>query len=384
MPARDPSPPRSSSSASPDVPPAALPATRALGVRGVAAVGVAAAGGALVQWAVTGAVGVPWAAAACALAAGALAAAAHRHVFARHVAGPFAALADRLRAEQAHRARAEKLATVGRMAAGIAHEVGNPLAAIGSYAHLVRLRTDGVAGVTPALDGLEREADRIDRIVRGLLDYARPRRATPSPVSVNELAAGAVRLLQEQGVLRKLDVRLELDPRAPAVFVERQELEQVFVNLLLNAADAIGGPGRVTVLTRQTTVGALCAPHERRSDDAPGVYRPHRPNRRVTEWLTGARPAPEDVVQVVVADSGPGVPPEDAERIFDPFFTTKVPGKGTGLGLAIVARTVDDLGGAVWVQRAREGGAAFVLVLPVSARSAALPAVDAAAAPIRP
>ena len=113
----------------------------------------------------------------------------------------------------------------------------------------------------------------------------------------------------------------------------------------------------------------------RRSDDAPDVYRPHRPNRRLTEWLTGARAAPADVVQVVIADSGPGVAPEDAERIFDPFFTTKEPGKGTGLGLAIVARTVDDLGGAVWVQRAREGGAAFVLVLPMAARGAGSPAV---------
>ena len=93
---------------------------------------------------------------------------------------------------------------------------------------------------------------------------------------------------------------------------------------------------------------------------------PHRPHRRVAEWLSGTTRAPSHVVQIVVADSGPGIPPAEAERVFDPFYTTKQPGRGTGLGLAIVHRVVDGMGGAIWVQRAREGGAAFVIVLPLA------------------
>jgi hypothetical protein len=350
-------------------------AAGALCVRGAAVAAAAAALGVLAQSLVGSRVGALWVAVAAAVGGGGVAYALCGRWVRALVAEPFARLAERLRAEQVQRGRAEKLATVGRMAAGIAHEVGNPLAAIGSYAHVARLRAGAQPGVPEALDALEREADRIDRIVRGLLDYGRPRRLTPTAVGVNDVVRGAVRLLGDQGVMRRIETRCELDPRAPAVFAERHELEQVFVNLLLNAADALAGRGRVTVLTRQSTVAELGAAHARRVDDAPYVYRPHRPNRRVSEWLAGTRAAPDGVVQVVVADSGPGVAPGDEERIFDPFFTTKEPGRGTGLGLAIVARTVDSLGGAVWVQRAREGGAAFVLVLPLARGGEGVPVV---------
>jgi signal transduction histidine kinase len=284
----------------------------------------------------------------------------------------FRRLAERLRAEQAQRARAEKLATVGHMAAGIAHEVGNPLAAIAGYAHVLRGRAAGVPGAPDLLDAMERECERIDRIVRGLLDYARPRRVTPTAVVVNDVLADVERLLADQGVLRRIDVARDLDPAAPAVFAERHEVEQVFVNLLLNAADAMGRVGRLALRTRTVPVLELRS-ERRRSGDAPGEYVPHRPHRRVAEWLSGATRAPTHVVQIVVADSGPGIPPDEAERVFDPFYTTKQPGRGTGLGLAIVNRVVDGLGGAIWVQRAREGGAAFVIVLPLAG---APPAAD--------
>jgi signal transduction histidine kinase len=277
-------------------------------------------------------------------------------------------LAERLRAGEAQRARVAKMATVGRMAAGIAHEVGNPLAAINAYAHLLRARTADRPDAAPVLDALERESARIDRIVRGLLDFARPRRITPAAVDVNAVLEGAVALLRDQGVLRRLEVRAALADPAPTVFAERHELEQVIVNLLLNAADAMeGGPGTVALITREVAVDQLGQGAARRAGDAPDVFAPPRPNRRVTEWRSGVGQAPRAVAQIVVADSGPGVPPEDWERVFDPFYTTKEPGRGTGLGLAIVARAVDQLGGAVWVQRAREGGAAFVILLPLAA-----------------
>jgi signal transduction histidine kinase len=286
-------------------------------------------------------------------------------------------LTERLRAGEMQRARAEKLATVGRMAAGIAHEVGNPLAAINGYTHVLRGRAAGVRDVTPVLDALERESGRIERIVRGLLDFARPRRVTPAGIGVNTALEGAVALLRDQGVLRRVQVDATLARPEPVVFAEAHELQQVLVNLLLNAADALeSGPGTIALITREVDVAQLGQGDARRAGDAPEGFVPPRRNRRVTEWLTGTVQAPRTVVQIVVADSGPGVPEHEWERVFDPFYTTKEAGRGTGLGLAIVARTVDQLGGAVWVQRAREGGAAFVILLPrVESSGAALAAV---------
>ena len=276
-------------------------------------------------------------------------------------------LTERLRAGEMQRARAQKLATVGRMAAGIAHEVGNPLAAINGYAHVLRARAAGVRDVGALLDALERESGRIDRIVRGLLDFARPRRVTPATVGVNAVLEGAVALLRDQGVLRRVQVDAMLARPEPVVFAEPHELEQVLVNLLLNAADAFeAGPGTIALITREVDVAQLGQGAARRAGDPPDGFLPPRRNQRVTEWLSGTAQAPRIVVQIVVADSGPGVPEHEWERVFDPFYKTKDAGRGTGLGLAIVARTVDQLGGAVWVQRAREGGAAFVILLPLA------------------
>ena len=283
-------------------------------------------------------------------------------------------MTDHLLAEQAQRVRAEKLASVGRLAAGVAHEIGNPLGAINGYIHILRravapsspaLAPAPAAHAAEAMDGLERESARIDRIVRGLLDYARPRRLTPTRLDVNETVEAAVRLLADQGRLRAVDVSLVLDPRAPGIFGAKHELEQVLVNLLLNALDAMDARGRIGVVTRVTPRAALLEASGRRAYDPGDVSVPRRTNERIADWLERAKP-PREVVKVIVADTGPGVPPEDVERIFDPFFTTKEPGKGTGLGLAIVLRVVETLQGIVWVERARAGGAAFHLLFPAA------------------
>ena len=289
------------------------------------------------------------------------------------LAGSVNRMTDHLLEAQAQHLRIEKLASVGRLAAGVAHEIGNPLGAINGYAHILRMRAGDAAEMLEPLDGLEREAIRIDRIVRSLLDYARPRRMTPTSIEVNDIVRSAVGLLHDQGILRRVDMRLALDADVPRLFGERHELEQVFVNLLLNAVDAMPqGAGIVAIRTRRVTAQALRDPMPRRVDDPASVALERAPAGRIAAWLDRTADAGE-FIQVVVADSGSGVPPEDAERIFDPFFTTKEPGKGTGLGLAIVARIVDGLRGTVWVQPSREGGAAFVLLFasasPVVARS---------------
>lgn len=285
-------------------------------------------------------------------------------------------MTERLLEERAQLVRAEKLASVGRLAAGVAHEIGNPLGAINGYLHLLRTRATPGAVPPEVMEGLERESDRIDRIVRGLLDYARPRRGSRALVDVAAIAREAATLLADQGRFRSVRLTLDLDDRGCGVAGDRTELEQLFVNLLLNAVDAVG-PGR----EGEVSVHVRRIPREwvesggsgvRRLADPPHRSHARRPDSRLARWLERVPPVAE-IVKVIVADSGSGIPEADRERIFDPFYTTKEPGKGTGLGLAIVARTVENLGGTIWVTAAREGGAAFHLLLPLAIVSRGTP-----------
>ena len=222
--------------------------------------------------------------------------------------------------------RSEKLATVGRLAAGLAHEVGNPLGAVAGYAEIARARLP--AGADPdlvdAVDRIAAAASRIDRTVRELLDFARPAPLDLRPVRVPDALDAALRLARVQGRFRGVDVELALPGDLPLVVGDEQHLAQVFLNLLLNAGDAMRGTGRVRV--------------------AAGV-------------------APEGDVVVEVADTGTGIAPDDLARIFDPFFTTKDPGAGTGLGLAICHRIAESFGGSIEAENAPGGGAVFRLRL---------------------
>lgn len=264
-------------------------------------------------------------------------------------------MTDHLLDAQSQVVRSEKLASLGLLAAGIAHEIGNPLGAIGTYTDVLRRR--GVDG--EVLAGLRREIDRIDRIVRSLLDYARPREETLAPVDPGAILRAAQALLEAQGVLRHVETRVDLAPDLPAIRGRSHLLEQVVVNLVLNAVDAVASGGVIVLGGRPWAYepGRWALRRESDSTDAtfPRIAR-RRPGR--VDFAPGSPGA-----LLFVADSGPGVAPEERERIFEPFVTSKV-GKGTGLGLAIVARIVDDMGGVVWVDEAREGGAAFKMFFP--------------------
>ncbi len=273
-------------------------------------------------------------------------------------------MTDQILTATQSRLRIEKLATMGRIAAGISHEIGNPVSAIANYAHVLRMRTEHVPGTSEPIDALEREITRIDRIMRGLLDYARPRRLTPKPIVVDDIIRDVLLLLSDQGITRRFKLAEALGAPDGVVYAERHDLEQVFVNLLLNCVDAMDREGEIAISTHINDVSMLTENiDKRRTDPLPQRWL-HRPSKRALAWLS--RPeSPSRFLQVVIADSGTGVAPEDTDRIFEPFFSTKQPGKGTGLGLAIVATTIENLGGTIWVQRAREGGAAFIILLPL-------------------
>lgn len=256
---------------------------------------------------------------------------------------------------------AEKMAGVGRLAAGVAHEIGNPLAALIGYASVLRRR-----GADPELvGGLESEARRIDRIVRGLLDYARPAPREREPVDANESIRRAVHTLRSQGLLDGIDVVLHLADDLPPLSGSPHLLDQVWVNLLDNARRAMEGRGAITVTTALERYRPERPLPTRRADDPPGISYAHLRRPRAASVRDPHRiDSDTETLRVSVEDTGPGISPEAADKVFDPFFTTRAPGEGTGLGLAIVASTVADFGGRVEAAAAPGGGAAFVLSLP--------------------
>jgi len=272
------------------------------------------------------------------------------------LAARYRAMAEDLLDVQSHVVRVEKLAGIGRLAAGVAHEVRNPLGALGTYVEVLQRR-----GTDPAVtDDMRCAIERIERIVQGLVDYARPGHpaVNGSATASTDLSASVRRVLDflgAQGTLRDHAVDVALAADLPPVRGDEHLLEQVVVNLVVNACQA-APRGRVVV-------GTVAKDFDTR--EAPATE-PRRRRRVIADGIPG--------VLLYVADEGPGVPEADRERIFDPFYTTKDPGEGTGLGLAIVARTVHESGGVVWVDRSREGGAVFMVFLPIASETDA--AVD--------
>ncbi len=262
--------------------------------------------------------------------------------------------------------RAEKLASAGQLAAGIAHEIGNPLGAVLGYLEVAERRPKIGQDL---VDDMRREARRIDRIVKGLLDYARPRQPAPRPIEVNDVVRGALELVEAQGHFKEIDLVLDLSEEVTAVFADPHQLEQIMVNLLLNAAQAVDGrSGNQVRVGTETVPYKISAPPARRRDDPPGIDYSHL--RRLQARREGLTPPPftmgSKVVEIAIEDNGPGIPTEILDRVFDPFFSTKETGQGTGLGLAVSARLIEGMGGTIRVVCPEAGGATFSVLLPVA------------------
>jgi two-component system, NtrC family, sensor kinase len=280
------------------------------------------------------------------------------------LAARYRVMAENLLDVQSQVVRVEKLAGLGRLAEGVAHEVRNPLGALGTYIEVLH-RRGADRGV---IQDMHQAIGRIERIVQGLVDYARPRMGAaatstgPGSTDLNSAVQTALDFLGPQGILRDHALELSLEQDLPLVRGNRHLLEQVIVNLVVNACQASPG-GRVAIGTLAKVLGNGRRGMARRADGGrlPDSGRAWVPEPRPHDLPPGTRG-----LMLFVADDGPGVCELDRERVFDPFFTTKEPGQGTGLGLAIVARTVHESGGTVWVDRAREGGAVFKVFLPTA------------------
>jgi len=266
--------------------------------------------------------------------------------------------------------RTEKLASVGRFAAGVAHEVGNPLGAILGYTSILKKEGTDREESKDYMRRIEGEIERINKIVRGLLDYARPSKFELREVEVNKVIETTLSLLSYQAHFKNIQTRLDLNTDLPLIKGDESQLSQVFVNIILNAIDAMPTEGTLHIQTRRHVVEyfdadpsqRIYAPR-RRSDPTESDYshlRKHHPfSTGLTRFSRG-----DQLVEVRITDTGSGIRKEDLENIFDPFFTTKSPDKGTGLGLSISLKIVESLGGEIRVESEVGKGTTFEVYFP--------------------
>jgi len=268
--------------------------------------------------------------------------------------------------------RTEKLASIGRFAAGVAHEVGNPLGAILGYTSILQKEGLDREESKDYLKRIVKEIERINRIVRELLDFARPSKFEIKDVEINKVIESALSLLSYQNNFKNIETKLDLQSDLPAIKGDEFQLSQVFINIILNATDAMPEGGILRIQTSTHVVENLDVdrfqriyPRRRKSDPTESDYSRMRKTDPLAalfkKFSEGDR-----LVKIRISDTGSGIKKEDLENIFDPFFTTKAPDKGTGLGLSISLRIVESLEGEIRVESEVGKGSAFEVYFPVS------------------
>ena len=244
------------------------------------------------------------------------------------------------------------------------HELGNPVSAIINYAHSLEQKVPDELKATVA--SLQREAFRVVKLRDGFLDFVRSKEASESGADLNDAVRETLGFLGDQGALKRIEVDLQMSEAPKPTRGTALQLEQAIANLVLNAAAAMPQGGRLVIWAERFNREALLEASKRRTDATEGpIVHPRRGDDRLTTWLDSIDV--EEVVKVVIADSGHGFVHGNFEQIFEPFFTSRADDEGVGLGLTVVRRVVDSMEGIVWAQRSREGGAAFHIVLPVQA-----------------
>ena len=224
-----------------------------------------------------------------------------------------------------------KLATIGELAAFIAHEINNPLTSVLGYASLILSETDASDPRRPDLEVIEKEALRARAIVRDLLGYARMTDAIMGPTSINAALEAVLPLVRQRAEGHHVQINTRFEPQLPPIMGDNNQLKQIFINLLNNAIDAMPNGGMIEIETRMV-------------------------------MANGAGPK----VEIAFQDTGVGIQPEQLPKIFDPFFTTKRAGQGTGLGLPISKRIVERHGGSIDVRSTPGKGTRFTINLPVT------------------
>jgi two-component system NtrC family sensor kinase len=233
-----------------------------------------------------------------------------------------------LREAQASLIQSEKLASLGKLAAGIAHEINNPLGGILIYSHLLLEEMDKKNSHYESLKKIVKETSRCKDIVKGLLEFARPKEPEMSQVNINEVVDSSLAIMERQVLFQNIAIKKSYSPDLPKIVGDSAQLQQVFMNIILNAAEAMNGTGSLTICTSLNKDRSF--------------------------------------IEVSIADTGHGIKDEDKQRIFEPFFSTKEVGKGTGLGLSISYSIVQKHQGTIEVQSEVGKGSTFTVKLPVT------------------
>ena len=227
---------------------------------------------------------------------------------------------------EANLIQSEKLAAVGQLAAGVAHEINNPLSAVIANAQLLRrdMPNDAVDAME-SVELIETAGLRASQVVRNLLGFARKEQYDFLAIDLNETILNALSLVKHEAVTRSMDIEMDLAEDMPMIHASKDHLQSVWINIILNALDSMQ-PGKGSILIKSTYAN--------------------------------------DEFKVKISDNGVGIAPEKVSRIFEPFFTTKDPGRGTGLGLSICHRIVKQHGGIIQVDSLSGTGTKFTISLP--------------------
>jgi two-component system, NtrC family, sensor kinase len=231
--------------------------------------------------------------------------------------------------------QSSKMAALGKMAAGIAHEINNPLAVIGEKAGWMKdlLAMEDVAGsenfqeLSDAVNKIEYHVVRAKTVTHRLLGFARRMEPMTERINVNSVLDESIAFLENEARYRNIDIQTNYVPDLPLTTTDQAQLQQVFLNIINNAIDAIGKDGEIIINTKSITQ--------------------------------------TNTISIEISDNGPGMPKELLQKIFDPFFTTKEVGKGTGLGLSISYSIIEKLGGRIMVASEEGKGSTFTIYLPV-------------------
>jgi two-component system NtrC family sensor kinase len=226
--------------------------------------------------------------------------------------------------------QSEKMASLGKLAAGVAHQLNNPLGGITLFTKLILEEYDLEDGVKEDLNRILKDANRCRDTVRELLEFTRQTRHLMRPNDVNRALTRTLFLLESQTLFQNIDIEKDLDASLPPVYADIQQLNHLFMNIILNAAQAMEGKGKLTIKSR------LLSDSER--------------------------------VCIEISDTGPGIPEDILPHIFEPFFTTKEEGKGTGLGLSLAYRIVENHGGHIKAESKPDEGTKFLTELPLAAK----------------
>ena len=228
--------------------------------------------------------------------------------------------------------QSEKQASIGKLAGGVAHEINNPLTGIFTFTHMLLCRKDIPEEVRMDLETIAQETERVRKIVKGLLDFSRQTELDREPTDVNRLARFTLSLVENQALIKGVTLNFEPGEGLPIITLDRNQMQSVLLNIIINALDATATGGSIAV---KTGIGVLAS-----NPDQKGI-------------------------EIACTDTGCGIPPENLDKLFDPFFTTKEVGQGTGLGLSVSHGIVEHHGGTIRVQSEGGKGSTFAVWLPI-------------------